>query len=97
MKFKLYVSEDNPSRKWLQVNGKAFLVRAVELQNSSLSSSDTLFGSVAREQIEPKEGEFDFEQLDVSIQAARRHGLHLILLWFGAYKKGSSSDWFHPG
>ncbi|KAL2691809.1 hypothetical protein Neosp_002200 [[Neocosmospora] mangrovei] len=87
MTVKLYVSEDEPSRKWLQVNGKPFLVKGPELQNSSLS--------IGQEQIEPEEGKLDFEQLDLSIQAARRHELHLILLWFGTYKNGSSSAWFH--
>ncbi|KAH7275420.1 beta-galactosidase [Fusarium solani] len=106
MTVKLCVSEDGPSRKWLQVNGKPFLVRGAELQNSSLSSAEymehvwpamveaninTLLGSAGWEQIEPEEGKFDFEQLDISIQAARRHGLHLILLWFGAYKNGAST------
>ena len=77
-----------------------------ELQNSSLSSAEymseiwpkmiatnvnTLLGSVSWEMIEPEEGKFDFKELDKVILDARKHGLHLILLWFGSFKNGESA------
>jgi beta-galactosidase GanA len=91
--------------KQLVVNGKPYLMLGGELQNSSLSSAEymsevwpkmvatnvnTLLGSVSWEMIEPEEGRFDFEELDKVILGARKHGLHLILLWFGAFKNGMS-------
>lgn len=81
-----------------------------ELQNSALSSSEymdtvwsklaasnfnTVLGSVSWEQIEPKEGEFDFAELDRVILGARKHNLRLILLWFGSYKNGNNQDSWH--
>ncbi|KAF3403225.1 hypothetical protein DPV78_004247 [Talaromyces pinophilus] len=89
----------------LIVNGKPFLMLAGELHNSSLSSAsymaevwpcmkkegiNTLLGSVSWEQIEPAEGIFDFSELDKVILGAREHEMHLVLLWFGAYKNASS-------
>jgi beta-galactosidase GanA len=91
--------------KQLVVNGKPYLMLGGELQNSSLSSAEymsevwpkmvatnvnTLLGSVSWEMIEPEEGRFDFGELDKVILGARKHGLHLILLWFGAFKNGMS-------
>jgi hypothetical protein len=93
--------------KQLVVNGKPFLMLGGELQNSSLSSADymsevwpkmvatnvnTLLGSVSWEMIEPAEGSFDFKELDEIILGARKHGLHMILLWFGSFKNGKSLD-----
>lgn len=93
--------------KQLIVNGKPFLIRGGELQNSSLTSADymatvwqkmkdtnynTLLGCVCWELIEPVEGQFDFAELDKVILGARQHGLHLILLWFGSFKNGE----IHP-
>lgn len=81
-------------------------MRAAELQNSSLSSSEfmskqwqklvdtninTVLGSVTWEMIEPEEGKFDFEELDKVILGARKHELKLVLLWFGSFKNGQSS------
>ena len=40
------------------------------------------------EAIEPKPGPFDFRLVDRAIQAARKHDLHLVLLWFGTWKNG---------
>jgi beta-galactosidase GanA len=40
--------------------------------------------------IEPREGEFDFSNVDQVIFDARHHGLNLVLLWFGTYKNGTS-------
>ncbi|KAM0490080.1 hypothetical protein ACHAP8_011906 [Fusarium lateritium] len=89
----------------LIVEGKPFLMLAGELHNSSLSSAsymadiwptmrkeciNTLLGSVGWEQIEPVEGVFDFSALDEAILGARQHDIHLVLLWFGAYKNASS-------
>lgn len=77
-----------------------------EVQNSQFSSAsymrevwpklkaaqlNTVFGSVAWEQIEPVEDDFDFEELDQIILDARQHGLHLVLLWFGSFKNGRYS------
>lgn len=89
----------------LILKGKPFLMLAGELHNSSLSSArymadvwpamrkegiNTLLGSVGWEQIEPVEGVFDFSELDEVILGARQHDMHLVLLWFGAYKNASS-------
>lgn len=89
--------------KQLIVDGKPFLMLGGELQNSSLSSAEymsevwpkmiatnvnTLLGAVTWEMIEPEEGTFDFLELDKVILGARRHRLHLILLWFGSWKNG---------
>lgn len=94
---------DTAWSKQLHVKGKPFLMRAGELQNSSLTSPEymdtvwqkmvdtnynTLLGCVTWEMIEPEEGVFDFAVLDQVILGARRHGLHLVLLWFGSFKNG---------
>lgn len=85
------------------VGGEPFLILGAELQNSSMTSADymktiwpklkdmyinTVLGCVTWEMIEPIEGKFDFTELDKVIQDARDHDLHLILLWFGAFKNG---------
>lgn len=95
--------------KQLVVKGKPFLMRAGELQNSSLTSSEymdtvwqklanmnfnTILGCVTWEMIEPVEGTFDFDELDKVILGARKHGLHLVLLWFGSFKNGTPSTCF---
>lgn len=92
--------------KQLIVNGRPFLILGGELQNSSLTSADymdtvwqkmkdtnynTLLGCVCWENIEPVEGKFKFDELDKVILGARKHGLHLILLWFGSFKNGEIS------
>ncbi|KAH6874037.1 glycoside hydrolase superfamily [Thelonectria olida] len=92
--------------KQLIVNGKPFLMRAGELQNSSLTSVEymepvwqkmvdtninTLLGCVTWEMIEPEEDHFDFSVLDEIILSARSHSMHLVLLWFGSFKNGLST------
>lgn len=94
----------------LIVKGKPFLMLSGELHNSSLSSAkfmdevnpamkanhiNTLLGSVTWEAIEPKEGQFDFSELDKVLTSARKHDMHLVLLWFGTYKNGIST--YVPG
>ncbi|GKU08827.1 glycoside hydrolase [Fusarium langsethiae] len=98
-------TSDNGSAQ-LIVKGKPFLMLPGELHNSSLSSAkfmsevwpkmkadhvNTLLGSVTWEMIEPKEGEFDFSELDRVLEGAREHDMHLVLLWFGTYKNGLST------
>ena len=41
------------------------------------------------DQLNPKEGEYDFSSVDALIAGARRHGLKLILLWFATWKNGN--------
>ncbi|KAI7493128.1 glycoside hydrolase [Hortaea werneckii] len=92
--------------KQLIVDGEPFLVLGGELQNSSFSSHEymnevwprlkganynTIFAAVSWEQIEPVESEYDFQELDRVITAAREHGLRLVLLWFGSFKNGLST------
>jgi beta-galactosidase GanA len=43
------------------------------------------------DEIEPKEGSFDFSVLDHWIETARQHNLHMVLLWFGSWKNAVSS------
>ncbi|KAF5229121.1 hypothetical protein FANTH_14301 [Fusarium anthophilum] len=90
----------------LLVDEKPFLILGAELHNSSMSSSrymsqvwqqladsgiNTVLGAVSWEDIEPREGEFQFTELDAIIEGARSHGLRLIVLWFGSFKNGKSS------
>ncbi|KAF4547864.1 Hypothetical protein D9617_35g090150 [Elsinoe fawcettii] len=99
-----------PGGQQLHVKDEPFLMRAAELQNSSMSSArymkniwpklkashiNTVLGAVPWDMIEPREGEFAFEELDEIIADARSHDLHLILLWFGSFKNGLST--YVPG
>lgn len=51
---------------------------------------NTVAAPVYWELLEPEEGHYDFAQTDMLMQAARRHGLQLVLLWFGTWKNGNS-------
>lgn len=88
------------------VDGRPFLIFGGELHNSSSSSLgymepiweklnalglNTALMSVTWELLEPREGFFDFPLLDGLIDAARKHGLKLVLLWFATWKNAASS------
>lgn len=53
------------------------------------SNVNTVLANVSWEDIEPIEGGFNFSKLDTLMQDARSHNLHLVLLWFGAFKNGT--------
>src|ERR1700751_2296432 len=38
--------------------------------------------------MEPQPGHFDFSLVDMLVNQARQHQVHLILLWFGTWKNG---------
>jgi len=90
----------------LVVDGRPFLILGGELANSSASSRaymapvwprlramglNTLLAPVSWELIEPAEGRMDFATVDALIADARANDLHLVLLWFGAWKNSMSS------
>jgi beta-galactosidase GanA len=90
----------------LIVDGRPCLILGGELGNSSAGTAEqadsivpklagmhvnTILIPVAWEQIEPKEGDFDFSVLDHWIETARKQNMHLVLLWFGSWKNGFSS------
>lgn len=90
----------------LIVNGQPFLILGGELGNSSSGTAEqadaiipklrsmhvnTILMPVTWEQIEPKEGSFDFDILDHWVERAREHQVHLVLLWFGSWKNAVSS------
>jgi hypothetical protein len=56
---------------------------------------NTVLAAVSWDLTEPEEGKFDFSLVDGIIQAARRHHLRLVLLWFGSWKNGMST--YAPG
>jgi hypothetical protein len=89
----------------LIVHEKPFLVLGGELGNSSASdlvyletiwskvvalNMNTVLAPVYWELLEPEEGQFDFALVDSLIEGARRHGVSLVLLWFGAWKNSMS-------
>ena len=58
--------------------------------------ANTLEIPVAWEQIEPREGRFDFSCVDALIQQARQNNVRLVLLWFGTWKNtepGYTPEW----
>jgi len=90
----------------LRVDGEPFLILGAELHNSSSSTStymagqwqrlqnagaNTVLAAVSWAQWEPDEGVFDGRVVDHLLDGARRHGLRLVLLWFGSWKNGVSS------
>ena len=90
----------------LIVEGEPYLILGGELGNSQASDPacletlwpgltaaglNTVLTPVTWEQIEPVEGSFDFTVTDAVIDQARAHNMHLVLLWFGAWKNSMSS------
>ena len=90
----------------LIVNGQPFLVLGGETDNTAASSlpyMDTVWPKLAQanlntvlvgigwDWVEPVEGQYDFSLVDGILKGARKHHLHLILLWFGSWKNGLSS------
>ena len=87
----------------LYVDGKPFIVLGAQLHNSSAwpdrleniwpqieaLGANTLEAPVYWEALEPEAGRFDYRNVDALILGARRHGLRLILLWFGTWKNGA--------
>lgn len=85
----------------LIVEGKPFLIIGGEIGNSSSSSLEymqniwpklkqvkvnTVLVPVYWDQIEPKEGMFDFSLVDGLILQARKNDMKLSFLWFGSWK-----------
>ena len=90
----------------LVVDGKPFLILGGEMHNSSSSSVEymksvwphlatmhlnTVLLPVAWETIEPREGQFDFSNVDGLLEGARANNLKIVVLWFGAWKNTFSS------
>lgn len=96
----------------LYVDGKPFVILGGELGNSSASSPadiarifpklqrmnlNTVLVPVYWDMVEPGEGDFDFSLIDTTLEEARRCGLKVVFLWFGAWKNSMSCyapSWF---
>jgi hypothetical protein len=95
--------EQKDGRSTLLVDGRPFLVLGGEIHNSSAWPSElpqvwesmaalhanTMEAPVYWEQLEPREGQFDFTNVDQLVESARAHNLHVVLLWFGTWKNGN--------
>ncbi|GGA63997.1 beta-galactosidase [Edaphobacter acidisoli] len=87
----------------LLVDGHPFLILGGQIHNSSAWPSElpqvwqslealhanTVEAPVYWEQLEPREGQFDYSNVDQLIDGARAHHLHLVILWFGTWKNGN--------
>lgn len=87
----------------LLVDGKPFLLLGGQIHNSSAWPAElpqvwksmealhanTVEAPVYWEQLEPEPGRFDYTNLDAIVTGARKHGLRVVLLWFGTWKNGN--------
>lgn len=78
-----------------------YIMVAGEVHNSASSTAEamqpvwekaeelhlnTVLAPVTWEMLEPTEGTFDYTAVDMLLAGAREHKMHLVLLWFGAWK-----------
>src|SRR5438477_5095847 len=90
--------------RWaLLVDGQPYLMLGGQIHNSSSWPSElpdvwknladlhanTVEAPVYWEQVEPREGKFNWDNLDLLVKGAREHSLHVVLLWFGTWKNGN--------
>jgi beta-galactosidase GanA len=92
-------------RHALLVDGAPYLMLGAQVNNSSAwpamlpkvwpvidrLDANTVEVPIAWEQIEPREGQFDFAFLDTLLSQARAHKVRLVLLWFGTWKNTGPS------
>lgn len=93
----------------LMVDGAPYLILAGQVNNSSAwpamlpkvwPAIEYLHANTVEmpsywEQFEPAQGRFDYSVMDTLLTQAREHRVHLVLLWFGTWKNGSSH--YMPG
>ncbi len=90
----------------LIVDGKPFLILSGELTNNAAtalepmetiwpklvaSNLNAVLIGVSWAQFEPEEGKFNYSLVDGVIAKARENHLHIVFLWFGCWKNGTSS------
>jgi beta-galactosidase GanA len=87
----------------LIVDGAPYTILGAQVNNSSAwpavlpkvwpaveqLQANTLYVPIAWEQIEPREGQFDFSFLDTLLDEARQHRVRLGLLWFATWKNNA--------
>ena len=95
---------EKDGRYALLVDGEPYLMLGVQANNSSAwpeyldkvwPAAEALHANTVElpiywEQLEAKQGSFDFSTVDLIVKQAREHKLRLVLLWFGTWKNGSS-------
>ena len=104
--------EGSGAARSLTLGGRPFIILGGELGNSTASSDEeveavfpklkamglnTVLAPAYWDLMEPEEGRFDFHQVDKVISSARDNGLHVVFLWFGAWKNSMSCyapEWF---
>lgn len=87
----------------LLVDGRPYIVLGAQVMNSSgwpaqfekllpgaaAMHLNTIEVPVYWENVEPQEGQFQFDALDSILRLAREHNFHLVMLWFGTWKNGT--------
>ena len=96
--------EKRDGRFSMVVDGAPYFMLGSQINNSSSWATslpdvwpaleamhvNTVEAPVYWEQMEPRPGAFDFSGVDLLVNGAREHHLHLVLLWFGTWKNGQA-------